>query len=81
MAEKLDPDFVTPLVVFLSSEACDTTHEIFKCEDICAESVFWLEAGHLELNGNIELDMANDVVFIRPSCNSNVLHTVAVCNG
>ncbi|MED5263082.1 MAG: SDR family oxidoreductase [Myxococcota bacterium] len=29
MAEKLDPDFVTPLVVFLCSEACDVTHEIF----------------------------------------------------
>jgi NAD(P)-dependent dehydrogenase (short-subunit alcohol dehydrogenase family) len=29
MAEHLDPSFVTPLVVYLSSEACELTHEIF----------------------------------------------------
>jgi len=29
MAEHLDPAFVTPLVVYLSSEACELTHEIF----------------------------------------------------
>jgi len=29
MADKLEPDCVTPLSVFLVSEACDLTHEIF----------------------------------------------------
>lgn len=29
MAEHLDPSFVTPLVVYLCSEACELTHEIF----------------------------------------------------
>ena len=29
MAEHLDPEFVTPLVTYLSSEACELTHEIF----------------------------------------------------
>ena len=29
MAEHLDASFVTPLVVYLSSEACELTHEIF----------------------------------------------------
>jgi len=29
MADKLEPDCVTPLSVFLVSEACDVTHEIF----------------------------------------------------
>jgi NAD(P)-dependent dehydrogenase (short-subunit alcohol dehydrogenase family) len=29
MAEKLSPDCVTPLVVFLVSEQCELTHEIF----------------------------------------------------
>ena len=29
MAEHLDPAFVTPLVVYLCSEACELTHEIF----------------------------------------------------
>jgi NAD(P)-dependent dehydrogenase (short-subunit alcohol dehydrogenase family) len=29
MAEHLDPEFVTPLVTYLCSEACELTHEIF----------------------------------------------------
>ena len=29
MAEQLDPKHVTPLVVYLVSEACELTHEIF----------------------------------------------------
>ena len=29
LADALDPEFVTPLVTYLSSEACDFTHEIF----------------------------------------------------
>ena len=29
MADALDPEYVTPLVAYLCSEACETTHEIF----------------------------------------------------
>jgi hypothetical protein len=29
LADALDPDFVTPLVVYLCSEKCELTHEIF----------------------------------------------------
>jgi NAD(P)-dependent dehydrogenase (short-subunit alcohol dehydrogenase family) len=29
MADKLDPELVTPLVVYLASEACGVTHEVF----------------------------------------------------
>jgi hypothetical protein len=29
MADALDPNFVTPLVTYLSSDKCELTHEIF----------------------------------------------------
>jgi hypothetical protein len=31
LAPLLDPESVTPLVVYLSSERCELTHEIFSC--------------------------------------------------
>ena len=31
LAEKLDPEGVTPIVTYLASEACDLTHEIYSC--------------------------------------------------
>jgi hypothetical protein len=31
LAELLDPEYVTPIVVYLASEQCQQTHEIYTC--------------------------------------------------